>query len=112
METAKRGSSFCRDCGTSNGNRAQRCKLCSKPLRKVVKLEDSIQYSTNVTSLLSAEDAQSIIAVYSVRVRDQGPDYRCLVSLSFGGTFKCYFKECQIVQNARIRSQLQTGEYI
>lgn len=113
MATAKRGSSLCGDCGASNGNRAKRCKICSKPFRKVARLDDSTsKHSINVTGLLSAEDTQSIKAVYSVRVRDQGPDYRCFVSVSSEGDIKCYFKECQIVQNARVRSQLQAGELI
>ena len=76
---AKRGSSVCQECNTFNGNRAQRCKICSKPMRKVAKSVDNVEFSCNVTSLLSAEATARIKAAFSVKTRDQGPDYRCFV---------------------------------
>ena len=66
-----RGSS----CSTSN--RAQRCKTCGVLLRKKAKYEQEKAQSNN--DVLSSEDAASLKSVYSVRVQDQGPDYRCFV---------------------------------
>ena len=71
MAVALRGSSICDDCGQSNGNRATYCKSCSKPLRKVANLQHKPS---------AAEDAACFKAIYSVKLREQGPDYRCFVT--------------------------------
>ena len=102
MLGGRRGFSRCAECSTLNGNRAQRCGVS---IRKVAKFEQpQAQHSTNVTSLLPPEDAANLQAVYSVRVRDQGSDYRCFVSLSMDGVYKCYFRDCTAAEDARARS--------
>ena len=73
MFGGQRGSS----CSTSN--RAQRCKTCGVLLRKKAKYEQEKAQPNN--DVLSSEDAAILKSVYSVRVQDQGPDYRCFVSL-------------------------------
>ena len=79
----KRGSSLCPNCGQSNGNRAVECKACgcsvstkkAKPVTVNTDLE-AAECCMNVTSLLSEAVLPTGSQVYSVRVRDQGPDYR------------------------------------
>ena len=44
--------------------------------------------------------------VFSVRLRPQGPDYRCFVAKLDDGVFRCYNKECEVAQLARTRSHV------
>ena len=105
MFGGRRGSSCCTGCGSYNGNRAQSCKTCGVSLRKKAKYEqEKAQPNNDVSGLLSSEEAVSLKSVYSVRVRDQGPDYRCFVSLGRDGSYKCHFRDCIMVQDARSRS--------
>ena len=83
MALLKRGSSLCQGCGNSNGNRAFQCKICGCPLLKKAKISSQetgaakeIQFSTNVSSLLSEGILPPGSHLYSIRIRDQGPDYR------------------------------------
>ena len=83
MAAIKRGSSLCEGCGTSNRNRAIACKGCSKILSNKTKRprpDPVAQHSSNVTLLLHAELKTEVTTAYSVRVRPQGPDYRCFVT--------------------------------
>ena len=84
MAAVKRGSSLCEGCGTSNGNRALVCKGCGKPLstktKRAKRPEHVPEYSSNVTLLLDAELKAEIATAISVRVRPQGPDYRCFAT--------------------------------
>lgn len=77
---AKRGSTLCAVCGCSNGNRAEICKKCETPFPKRVKKSAqqlSPQYSIDVSHLLLPESPlEDNAKVYSVRIRNQGPDYR------------------------------------
>ena len=66
--------------------------------------QEKAQPNNDVSGLLSSEEAVSLKSVYSVRVRDQGPDYRCFVSLGRDGSYKCHFRDCITVQDARSRS--------
>ena len=75
----KRGSSLCQTCGCSNGNRALRCKECGCSLPKKAKPTFSNPHEVvfnNVSSLLTEGVLSPGSQVYSMRVRDQGPDYR------------------------------------
>ena len=113
MAAIKRGSSVCGGCGTSNGNRAVVCKGCSKTLTnktKRPKPEPVAQYSSNVTFLLDAELKVEIATAYSVRVRPQGPDYRCFITKGTDGAWKCTNKECEVVRQGRARS-MGTGKH-
>lgn len=79
-------------------------------MRKVAKSVENVEFSCNITSLLSAEVTARIKAAFSVKIRDQGPDYRCFVTECDKGVYNCYYKECQMVESARQRSQQQTGK--
>ena len=76
----KRGSSLCQHCGQSNGNKSLKCKTCGYPLPKRAKTSTphklSATISNNVSSLLADGVLPTGSEIYSVRVRDQGPDYR------------------------------------
>lgn len=100
--SGRRGSSHCAECGSLNGNRAKKCRICGFSNAKVAKLEP--EYSSNVTALLSPEDTTKFKAVYSIRVRDQGPDYRCFVTLGHDGVYRCQFRDCAAAECARKRS--------
>ena len=78
MSLKKRGSSICRSYGHSNGNRALQCKGCSSPLTKKARLTPRVspEANINVSALLSSKVLPPGSQIYSVRVRDQGPDYR------------------------------------
>ena len=107
MATVKRGSSLCEGCGTSNGNRALVCKGCGKLLStktKRAKPQPVTTYSSNVTRLLDAELKTEIATAISVRVRPQGPDYRCFATKGVDGTWKCTNKDCELVRQGRVRS--------
>lgn len=91
MALLKRGSTLCQSCGHSNGNRAFQCKICSFPLPKKAKMTSQetgaakeTQFSTNVSSLLSESILPPGSQLYSIRIRDQGPDYRYFHSLCVG----------------------------
>ena len=77
---AKRGSTLCAVCGRSNGNRAEICKECKTPFPKRVKKPARHvlpQFSINVSHLVLPESPlEDDARVYSVRIRNQGPDYR------------------------------------
>ena len=112
MAAVTRGSSLCEGCGTSNGNRALVCKGCGKPLStktKRAKPEHVPEYSSNVTLLLDAELKAEIATAISVRVRPQGPDYRCFATKGVDGTWKCTNKDCEVVRQGRIRS-MESGK--
>ena len=114
MAAVKRGSSLCEGCGTSNGNRALVCKGCGKPLgtkTKRTKPEHIPEYSSNVTLLLDAELKAEIATAISVRVRPQGPDYRCFATKGVDGTWKCTNKDCEVVRQGRIRSMESGTSY-
>lgn len=108
MAAVKRGSSLCEGCGTSNGNRALVCKGCGKPLstktKRAKRPEHVPEYSSNVTLLLDAELKAEIATAISVRVRPQGPDYRCFATKDVDGIWKCTNKDCEVVRQGRIRS--------
>ena len=108
MATArKRGSSVCQECSAFNGNRARYCNVCSKPLRKISQVVDHqpIVYSCNISSLIDSDSALDIREAFSVKIRDQGPDYRCFVTKCHKGVYTCYYKECQMVESARQRPE-------
>ena len=113
----KRGSSFCPQCGSSNGNRALRCKGCGQELAaagrtKRPKVEPALAFDANVTRVIpkSQESPTGPIAkAISVRVRPQGPDYRCFVTADSEGVWKCTNKDCQIAQLGRARSTVTTA---
>ena len=44
--------------------------------------------------------------VFSVRLRPQCPDYRCFVAKQDDGVFRCYNKECEVAQLARMLSHV------
>ena len=69
---------MCQGCGHSNGNRALQCKECGHPFMKKARVAPSVpsEVNINVTSLLSSNALTPGSQVYSVRIRDQGPDYR------------------------------------
>ena len=78
----KRGSSLCKTCGHSNGNRALQCKECHTPLSKRIQLsntKDSVKFNANVTSILKDRVLPQHSEVYSVKIREQGPDYRYFI---------------------------------
>ena len=80
--TMKRGSSLCKTCGHSNGNRALQCKECHTPLSKRIQLsntKDSVKFNANVTSILKDRVLPQHSEVYSVKIREQGPDYRYFI---------------------------------
>ena len=107
MATVKRGSSLCEGCGTSNGNRALVCKGCGKLLStktKHAKPQPVTTFSCNVTRLLDAELKTEIATAISVRVRPQGPDYRCFATKGVDGTWKCTNRDCELVLQGRVRS--------
>ena len=85
---AKRGSTLCAVCGCSNGNRAEiLCKKCKIPFPKRVKESAQQllpQYSIDVSHLLLPESPlEDNAKVYSVRIRNQGPDYRYVQWLNY-----------------------------
>ena len=82
----KRGSSLCQYCGHSNGNKSLQCKVCRCPLPKRAKTSSqeistngTLTFNKNVSSLLIDGVLPAGGEIYSVRVRDQGPDYRYLI---------------------------------
>ena len=89
----------------SNGNKSATCKLCGNQL-KCPKLEEATALTSKegaicITPLIEEPAVQE---AYSVRVRPQGPDYRCFVSKSKEGNWKCGFKHCEVSQQGRDRS--------
>ena len=71
---------MCPHCGHSNGNRSLQCKACTCPLPKRAKISSHEStnggtFNNNVSSLLSDGVLPAGGEVYSVRVREQGPDY-------------------------------------
>ena len=116
MAAVKRGSSLCEGCGTSNGNRALVCKGCGKPglgtkAKRAKRPEHVPEHSSNVTLLLDAELKAEIATAISVRVRPQGPDYRCFATKDVDGTWKCTNKDCEVVRQGRIRSMESGTSY-
>ena len=83
----KRGSSLCQQCGHSNGNRSLVCKKCGCPLPKRVKITATEQksatrepkvyaFDNKVSSLLDSGILPDGSEIYSIKIREQGPDYR------------------------------------
>ncbi|KAK0090551.1 hypothetical protein PV325_011698 [Microctonus aethiopoides] len=71
-----RGVKKCPKCGTYNGSRGSYCKnkFCDAVFKEV---GEKRKLSTEACKLITGSTAQ----VYSVRVRDKGPDYRGFVQL-------------------------------
>ena len=42
--------------------------------------------------------------LYSVRVRNRGPDYRTLVTADTTRSWKCYYESCRAAEETRLRS--------
>ena len=109
----KRGSRLCRHCGTVNGNRAYACKSCHGVFggntddRKQLQIGKK-RPSTDVSDFLSTQPKPK--KVYSVRVRERGPDYRTFVSAGEGGHWECHYDSCKIAEEARGRSSIQNAE--
>ena len=68
----------------------------SYPKTKRLRQEPVTQFSSNVTLLLDAEIKTEVVNAYSVRIRPQGPDYRCFVLEGYKG--------CEVVRHGRARS--------
>ena len=99
----KRGSKLCASCGSTNGNRAYACKAChrrfySDPPRK----ERTKQWCD--VSCMNSDGRCVQDKLYSVRVRNRGPDYRTLVAADATGSWKCYYESCRTAEETRLRS--------
>ncbi len=101
----KRGSFLCENCGSSNGNRTATCKNCAKEFKRP-KLSTEAHYNRNVTELLSEDTGlgRECKQIYSVRVRPQGPDYRCFVTKLTDNKWSCTYGDCQVAEQGRARS--------
>ena len=104
----KRGCSLCPKCGISNGNRARVCKGCNYELRvseSFTAQRKRSRDSTEVPELIHDDVAPQHKRVFSVRLREQGPDYRTMVSENLHSTeLKCLGEKCSIAQEWRQRS--------
>lgn len=102
----KRGSKLCPSCGSSNGNRAFACKACHRRLYsdpcRTSATERTKQWC-DVSCMTSGDDSGPH-KLYSVRVRERGPDYRTLVAADASGSWKCYHESCRIAEETRLRS--------
>lgn len=88
---AKRGSIPCSGCGVSCGNRSTHCKSCGQLLRKRRPHDDQSDttdpgdaddlISPDVTAVIS-NSMTNVERAYSVRIRENGPDYRYAYHLS------------------------------
>ena len=50
--------------------------------------------------------------LYSVRVRNRGPDYRTLVAADATGSWKCYYESCRTAEETRLRSTPGTDDIL
>ena len=101
----KRGSKACQHCGCLNGNRAYACKSCHRPLKEhAQQLLKPKRSSVDVSQLLPDDVLLKPDQVFSVRVRQRGPDYRTFVSVSGGKHWQCHYAPCKTAQEARLRS--------
>lgn len=82
----KRGSIPCSGCGISCGNRSTHCKSCGQLLRKRFSTSTDARglsldqdtdglISPDVTAVI-ASSISDVQRAYSVRIRENGPDYR------------------------------------
>ncbi len=104
---SKRGSQACLGCGALNGNRANTCKTCHRTLHKRAKKKPRSTSTVDVSDMYSptAPHPKSR-CLYSVRVRERGPDYRTFVSRHTSSTehMECHYEACRTAQDARMRS--------
>ena len=102
----KRGSKLCPSCGSSNGNRAYACKACHRRLYadpcRTPSTERSKQWCD--VSCMTSRDDHGTHKLYSVRVRECGPDYRTLVATDVSGSWKCHYESCRIAAVAISRN--------
>ena len=105
----KRGSKACQYCGCQNSNRAYTCKSCHRPLKDHVASQQQLkakQSCVDVSKLIQGDKPERL---FSVRIRQRGPDYRTFVSVSGGKHWQCHYAPCAIAQEARLRSSATTG---
>ena len=101
----KGGSKACQHCGCLNGNRAYACKSCHRLLKEhAQQLLKPKRSSVDVSQLLPDDVLLKPDRVFSVRVRQHGPDYRTFVSVSGGKHWQCHYAPCKTAQEARLRS--------
>jgi predicted RNA-binding Zn-ribbon protein involved in translation (DUF1610 family) len=103
----KRGSFLCDDCGSSNGNRRATCKNCGKNFKRLKLSTTEAPFDCDVTELLCEDTRRELEQVFSVRVRPQGPDYRCFVTKHTSGRWICTYGDCQVAEQGRTRSKCE-----
>ena len=111
MLPAKRGSRVCSSCGCTNGNRASVCKACHKAFISINRVEGEPLHrnpakrtSSDVSSLIPPDLQPKPQKLYSVRIRDRGPDYRTYVAVTEDQKWQCHYTSCKTAQDSRLRS--------
>ena len=111
MLPAKRGSRVCSSCGCTNGNRASVCKACHKAFISINRVEGEPLHrnpakrtSSDVSSLIPPDLQPKPQKLYSVRIRDRGPDYRTYVAVTDDQKWQCHYTSCKAAQDSRLRS--------
>lgn len=106
----KRGSKLCSSCGSSNGNRAYACKACHRRFYSDPPAKERTKQWCDV-SCMTSDGRRVQDKLYSVRVRNRGPDYRTLVTAEATGSWKCYYESCRTAEETRLRSTPGTDSY-
>ena len=106
----KRGSKLCSSCGSSNGNRAYACKACHRSLYSDTSwtTERHSKQWCDVSRMTCGDDSGPH-RLYSVRVRERGPDYRTLVAADVSRSWMCYYESCRAAEETRLRSTAGAG---
>lgn len=111
MVKHKRGSTLCEHCGCSNGNKANTCKGCLKPIPgRVKKWPRLALQSKDVTAMtVGLPGVPQSMWIFLYRVRREGPDFQTFATED-RGEGSCLYKDCSTAQDARQRSK-STGAF-